>query len=333
MDQTIVDPPSLEHCFGTITPLLQAFLETHQVALASTDTHKVQRILDGLFSENASGNAFQYDAQATYTPTEALVHMRGNCLTFAGLLVTLAREVGVDARFNDVDIAPSWDLRGDFPIETSHINVFIQTRNQRFVVEWIDFYRGYAPYYFNPIADPKAIAYFYNNLAINALSENQWARAATLLDQALVADPDNAIAWQTYAAYWRHQENMEQMVSALHRAAKSKRGSTSVFVALQDYYEHIGLLDRARSYAKLARKYADKNPFYLQKRAKTAVQEEDFTEAIRLLKRAIRILPNYEPFQYDLASSYQNKYRGQGWETCLEKAKQFSYLAVNRREP
>jgi hypothetical protein len=65
-----------------------------------------------------------YDARRTGTAEEALRSRAGNCLFLSILFVAMARELGVDARFQQLEVMPEWDMEGDVLFAARHVNVY-----------------------------------------------------------------------------------------------------------------------------------------------------------------------------------------------------------------
>ena len=55
----------------------------------------------------------EYDPFAGGTALEAFHSQSANCLSYANLFIALAREVGLDARYQWVDVRPSWTRMGE----------------------------------------------------------------------------------------------------------------------------------------------------------------------------------------------------------------------------
>ena len=77
-----------------------------------------------------------YDPALTRTAVELFHQRTGNCLSFAGLFVVLAREAGLDAGFQDVPVLPNWRLDGDAFVVERHVNVIVRSGREEYVVDF-----------------------------------------------------------------------------------------------------------------------------------------------------------------------------------------------------
>ena len=84
---------------------------------------RTDEIVEAILGEK--GLRFTYEADGLYDVREAFRRRRGNCMTFAMLVVAVAREHRVPAKFNEVDIRPHWSRTGGLVLESRHINVHV----------------------------------------------------------------------------------------------------------------------------------------------------------------------------------------------------------------
>src|SRR6516165_7389618 len=84
---------------------------------------RVNRLLQamkqrGLFS-------LEYNEAVTQTVSGTFHEHRGNCLSFTMLFIALAREAGLHARYQLVDVPPQWNLDSDLVVIANHVNAVI----------------------------------------------------------------------------------------------------------------------------------------------------------------------------------------------------------------
>jgi transglutaminase-like putative cysteine protease len=100
---------------------MREFLNNH-VGKRAGDPVKLRQLSDAVFSKDSFG--LEYD-KATRTAAETFRARRGNCLSFTFMFVLLARGVGLDARFQEVEIPPEWTFAKDTYILNRHINIHV----------------------------------------------------------------------------------------------------------------------------------------------------------------------------------------------------------------
>ncbi|MDQ8180406.1 tetratricopeptide repeat protein [Pelagicoccus sp. SDUM812005] len=292
------ETPSLPVPHLEATAAMRAFLSQHEIHPELPPLLRMQRILDGLYQGE---RPFAYSARETFSAAEAFQHKRGNCVSFAMLFVALAREVGLDARFNQIDYAPVWEEIGGILVETSHINAIVTVAGKQYVVEGMPEYAAVAARHRNPVPDERVLSHYYNNSGLLALALHDTEQAKRLIDQALAIDPSNGIAWQNLGLYhFRHGER-HAGEQALLRAVEHSPLSASVCYLLAEFYEKTSKPSEAEKYAKLGSKRSKKNPFFHYKKSQDALAAGDRSKSIKHLEKALSLLPDYPRFQAELA--------------------------------
>ena len=305
--------PSLE-----ITGEMEVFLQAQDISPSSTDARKIEALLYGLFGSNWKD--FTYVPSLTLSPAEAFNTRKGNCLSFAMLFVTLARALGMEAVFNEIDQSPSWSVEGGVVVEAGHINIMVESGGHRNIVEWDDAYKDIANLVLHPVSDERAISHYFNNLGIQALTENNLPLAKTLFEKALEIDSTNADAWQNYGVYWMRAHVPEKAEEAFLEGTKVCGKRSSLYFLLANFYKDQGDTRLSRTYLKKAERYAKNNPFYHFNKATEAKKEQDYSKAANSLRKAIKRLPEYHLFHYELAECYDNMGDRDAWQKEMELA-------------
>ena len=303
---------------------MEAFLQARNISAWSTDASKIETLLLGLFGPDWKD--FTYIPSLTLPPDEAFESRQGNCLTFAMLFITLARAVGVDAVFNELDVSPSWTMEGDIVVEAGHINIMVESGGHHHIVEWDDAYKDFASLVIHPISDQRAFSHYFNNLGIQALSAKDYPRAKILFEEALELDSANADAWQNYGVYWMRQHIPGKAEEAFLEGIKVSGKRSSLYFMLSKFYDSRGDDDRAKIYLKKGEQYAKNNPFYHFDKAIEARERGDEQRAVESLKTAIKKLPGYHLFHHELADCYYRLGKMAEWREAMEQAIQCTDL-------
>ena len=182
--------------FADIDPLflsdeLKGRLDVY-IGYVRDERKRVELLQDFLYDEANLG--IIYSAEKTHTAMELYNARSGNCLSAMNLYVAMARHLGIEARFQRVDVQPSWDKRGGLLVLSQHINAtgrFDQTI--RYVA---DFTPEIALQQLTSkvISDTQARALYFNNLGVEALVAHNYEGAIAYFKNALFLDPENAIA-------------------------------------------------------------------------------------------------------------------------------------------
>src|SRR5580765_4538709 len=129
-----VDPALLPNPIAITPEIEQSAREYSGAGLGDVD--KLRRIQSALF--DSSRFTFIYDAEATYTASQALAARRGNCVAITNLFIAMARALGVRVKAGFMTPHGVGEKRGDLVYVTAHV-VAVYFNFHEYVV--FDFYR------------------------------------------------------------------------------------------------------------------------------------------------------------------------------------------------
>lgn len=242
----------------------------------------------------------RYDAFVDGTARDVFRRGTANCLSYAHLFVALAREAGINARYNWVDVRPKWHRMGDRVAVQLHINVLVKMPNgQEYLVD-IDPLRRWELAGARAISDEEGLALFYNNLAMNALAEDRPAEAWMHLVRGLEVAPKLSELWVNLGAIYRYADQLAEAEQAYFYALKVDHGARSAMNNLVVLYELQGRTEE-RDYweARLVR-YRDQNPYYHASLGDAAMRKQNWDLAYEHYDRARRLQPRDGQLVYDL---------------------------------
>ena len=243
----------------------------------------------GLFS-------LEYNEAVTQTVSGTFHEHRGNCLSFTMLFIALAREAGLHARYQLVDVPPQWNLDSDLVVIANHVNAVISSKSDHDLV--IDFNKANfkEQYPTRKIDDAYAASLFYTNLGAEAMLKRDYPQSFTLLREAIRARPDVASPWVNIGVLYGRQGLLDYAEAAYLRALEIAPQERSALANLASVYEALGDTERAAEYRERVRHYQDINPYYHYARAQKAYREERYEDTLVELKRAIRIRDDESAF-------------------------------------
>ncbi len=248
---------------------------------------------------------FRYDSQATYTAAEAYLQQRGNCLAFSALFIALAREVGLKASFNEVEVPPDWDLLGENTfVRYKHVNVLVQLRSGRQIVDLkLRDYESDFPQ--RRISDRLAQAQYYNNRGMALLGRGSYREAFPYMRRALELAPETDYLWNNLGSLYRRAGFLTEAEIAYRQALRLNPHQQLALSNLSRLYLQTGDRERAAVYAEAVKRFRLANPYYRFYRAQTAVDAGDFDEARDHIQQAIRSEPKEPRFHNLAADIYQ----------------------------
>lgn len=273
--------------------LLHVSAEMHQFALEatrdkpslSTETLALAAAMSG-----SKGLQLQYDSQATLTPEQAFEQRRANCLSYTLLFVALARDVGIPAEFNDVEVPPIWDLGDDRTMLLyRHINARVELAPPLYAVIDVSG-EDYDPRFSQQIiSDAEAQAQFYNNRAVEMRLQQRYADALRYQLRSLQLAPRAAYLWTNLADLYLEGDNLRAARVAVAQALSLDSSDMLSYDTAAQVYERLGDHRLAAAFEERVRDFLDENPYYHFHLALVALFRHDERLAYDETQRAIEL--------------------------------------------
>jgi len=245
---------------------------------------------------------FRYDPTITLNASEAFSQRVGNCLTFSNMLIALAREAGLEASYQEVKVPQIWNSVNETLLVNLHVNAIIQDKFSSYVVD-ISTDKPERNASSRKIPDRKAKAQFYNNLGVGALIDNDLSKAHAYFVKAIETAPEVSYVWSNLGVVYRRNAQDEEAKLVYLEALKLNPGELSALSNLYTIYEEEGDLVAAENMQSRVERYRQKNPYYLYYLSSEAAEEQRYADAIKLIKRAIKIEAGEYRFHVMLARS------------------------------
>jgi len=263
-------------------------------ARAKNEEEKIRTLVEALHSDD--GLALRYDALATLTAQEAFKQRRANCITHTLLFIAMARDLHIDARFNQVDVPPIWDLRGDSLVLYRHINARIGASTERFRIVDLTPEEYDPAYRQRVISDREAEAQFFNNRAVDLQTQGQHRGALRYQLRALELSPDASFLWSNLGHLYLALGNLQAAETSIGIALKLDTGSLSAYGTATRIYEALGEPAKAQAYRRRAEWLQRRNPYYHYQLAQRAYKNERLSVAYQESLRAIKLYPQDHRF-------------------------------------
>lgn len=239
----------------------------------------------------------EYDASRTRTAAEAFDARAGNCLSLVMMTAALARELGLEVRFQRVDSAAAWTRSGGMYAYSSHVNVVLgPPRVPRHAgASWetgltIDFLppedlRGHRT---SAIDERTVRAMFLNNRAAEGLAAGDEATAYAWARAAIEHAPAFTPAYNTLAlVHWRRGD-AARAEAALRLALAAEPGNTRVLANLAALLGEQGHAADAAVLRARLQALEPRAPFADYERGRQALAEGRWTEAREAFERQLR---------------------------------------------
>jgi len=347
-----------------VSPEMREFLEKH-VDLKGSDSLKLHQLASAIVSADTFG--LVYDDK-TRTASETFHARLGNCLSFSNMFVAMARHVGLNVQFQEVDVPPDWTLDKDTYVLNQHVNVYVDLAQAGVRVVDFNIADFKTSYEMQRIPDTRALAHYYNNIGVGRMQTGDTAAALSCFRTAIaVAQEEQPVAkekkevkekvvktgsliprrtleansdgerqfspaWANLGTLYLRAGHPAHAEAAYLQAVKANSSDLVAMSDLARLYEQLGDRERAAAYKKRVIHHRNLNPYYRYELARQAYVGKDFVAAISHLKYAIRKRPKEDQFYFLLGACYLEKGDTRAAERWLAKAREVAATdALKRR--
>lgn len=309
----IADPDIL-----ALSPAMLAFLDRLTGVPRSQRTAHLAR---ATLEPDALG--FSYDPMRTLTAADAFDQRSGNCLAFSNLFVAMARQLGLDAWYQEVPLPPQWSDIDGIWLVSLHVNVIVIGSSGHWVVdvsgqEMADNQRA------RRLTDDEALALYLNNLGAEALLAQDLPRAYAWLQKAVSASGRLPHVWSNLGVVYDRNGQTDDAIRAYRTALAldpvESRSATNLF----QVYQREGDWPAAEKLQSRVEKRRRQNPYYLHQLAQQAMAAQRYEDADRLLRRAISLNGEDYRFHYELARTRALSGNPDGARKSLRRARELA---------
>jgi len=281
------DPPAIVRSdeVMALTDDMREFLRTH-VRDGSLAAGSLSQLAYAVIREGSFG--LEYD-ESTRTASETFRAKRGNCMSFTNMFVVLARGVGLDARFQEVDIPPDWSVAQDTYVFNRHINIHVDLAVTGVHVVDFNMWDFKTEYDMRIVSDERALAHFFNNMGAEFMQQGDMAEAFYAFRRAIAEnDPSFSPAWTNLGTLYRRKGFAYHAEAAYLQALVIDRSDLIAMSNLTALYDRRGDQKQAARYRNKVNSHRKQNPYYRCQLARDAFDAKDYDLAIDHLKYAAR---------------------------------------------
>jgi len=290
-----IDSPQLL----ALSPSMLDFLDLH-VGRPKNPEQALRLLLRAIVE---SGDfKLEYDDK-TRTAAQTFADGRGNCLSFTNMFIAFARELGLNARYQQVDIPPYWGQQGDSFIFNLHVNVSLMVKHQEQVIDFnlVNFRSNYRR---RVISDRQAKAHFYNNIAVEQMLTGNPLRAFQRFQAGLALEPTSASLWSNLGNLYQRGGHYDHARSSYFQALSQDRNHFVAMTNLQKLYQRYGYSELAQFYGQQVVRHRQQNPYYRFELGREALADKDYPAAIAHIRYAIRRKKQEDRFYFLLGQVY-----------------------------
>ena len=238
------------------------------------------------------GLDMQYDPYADGNAREVFHRGTANCLSYANLFIALAREAGLRASYQWVEVRPQWSRVSERVQVGLHVNVVVRLRDgKRYMVD-IDPLPSRDISGSQELTDSEGAALYYNNIAMAALGDAQFETAWLYLVRALQLNPGSAHLWANLGAIYRATDQYRAAEQSYLQALELDFTEYSAMTNLAVLYGMEGRDEESKYWLDRVAIYRRSNPYYHAWLGDEAAAQGDWREALDHYDRAVSLAPD-----------------------------------------
>jgi Flp pilus assembly protein TadD len=281
-------------------PLRQR-LHEEVLSVPATQRQRLDQLLHFIVDADALGIA--YDEGATYSVEQTYATHRANCLSFTLLFLAIAREAGLDVHAQEIRNSLSWRQQEGTIYRTNHVNATVGIRGRNFVVDIFgnDVIAGDVPVV---MSEQRLLAHYYNNLAMDRLSDGNTANGLRLMEAALALDPNYAPLWSNAGVLHVHSGDLATAEQAYLKALSLDPQEDGALFNMVSLTRRLGDSGREAGYRRRLERVQRNDPLNHFMQAMDYERNGDYTQAIQHYRRAIHLYAGEHRFYSALARVY-----------------------------
>jgi Flp pilus assembly protein TadD len=233
----------------------------------------------------------EYDPFAEGTASEVFHGGAANCLSYANMFVALAREAGLDARYQWLEVRPQWTRMGERVAVRLHVNVSVHLpRGERYMVD-IDPLPSRDIAGSQELSDSDAQALYHSNIAMEALAQEEVEQAWSHAVRALQLAPEIPHLWVNIGAVYRRAGQHRAAEASYLYALELDPWDRSAMTNLAVLYELEGRAEEWAAWNRKVEAYRDTNPYYHAWLGDMAGEEGQWRQALEHYEEAVSLSP------------------------------------------
>lgn len=305
-----------EHQILQLNPEMIAFLDRH-VDKELGNYSRLRQLLNVII-DDANFNLI-YD-EKTRTAAETFRDRRGNCLSFTNMFIAMARHLGLNAEFQEVEIPPNWSMDGQSFVLSRHINVYLEAERGMYQVVDFNIDDFKSSYEMERVSDARARAHYFNNIAVERMLADNNSEALGYFRLAIKADPSFSPTWINLGILYRREGFPAYAEASYLQAIRVDSRNMVAMSNLAGHYEQQGELSLAAQYRKRVNRHRMRNPYYRYKLAREAYAAGHYEDVVQHMKVAVRQQKNVDSFYFLLGLSYFKMGQEKAGQRWLSKA-------------
>ncbi|QQD17484.1 tetratricopeptide repeat protein [Spongiibacter nanhainus] len=284
---------------------MRSFVEEHVPSVLQPRA-RLRYLIDSLLRPSQLG--LEYNPGITHNAADTFYQREGNCLALTSLFITMAREAGLEAHYNQVAVPPSWEMLSNNSLAVyKHINAVVVLEGGEEVVVDLSVDNYEYLYAQTRLSESEAAAQFYSNRGIDMLNSGDHRQAYRYFRRALQLNPKEAFIWGNLGSLFRREGHNDMAEIAYRQALSLDAHEPTALSNLGRLYRGTGEKALAKSLEEYNHQLQRRNPFWHYSRARDAYERGNYTEALTAIQRAIYLQRDEYRFYEFAAVIYRRK--------------------------
>jgi len=256
---------------------------------------------------------FPYTSGHSTIAAETWRLKRGDCLSLTILAYSLAKDLGLPARMQEVRVPIVFDRRGRVDFLNRHVNVFMKDEGSLHLghgsIQSGDVIIDFEPRIGSrrkglALSEDGIVARFYNNVAAEYLAQGNLTLAYAHFKAAILADPFYSPGYSNLAQLYKRRGFLESAEQLLRYAIALNDDADIAMHSLHQLLVSQGRETEALKYAKMLQARQDKDPYYWLGLGFDHLQRENYQEAVDALEHAQALTTGFDEVHRYLAIAY-----------------------------
>lgn len=322
--------PSVADVFTLDDAQQRAFLE-YYYSPGNSDV-KGHKRLSNYLEKYIAG--FDYRGN-TYVAQASLHEQAGNCLSLAILTTALANLVAIEVEYQTVNSAPIYKRYQNVMTMSSHVRTILYEPN--FIKEqgyiyfttpsvFVDYFPQKSDLLGKTVSQADFISMFYQNLAAEALVQQNYSQAYSLLTQALNLSQTNSVTLNSLAVLFKQANNPAEAEHIYQFAMENALQSVNTIANYIVLLEEERRVEEAKLWRAKIELVDDNNPYRWIVLGDREYASANFDQANKYYRRAAKVAPYLHESYFGLAKSYYQLGEGERAQNAMEKALKLSYV-------
>jgi Flp pilus assembly protein TadD len=306
---------------------MRSMVDLHIKPIGGTE-RRAQALYDLMFG--ADKFALKYDNSFTKTAVETIESGSGNCISLANAFIAMGRYAGLDVNYLHFEIPDDWQRESDFYYQYKHISAAVRISSDEYLGIDFELMSNVDNVRKRSLTDEQGFSAFYSNRGVEFLIQGDKDTAMANLLRAIEIDPDNSNNWTNLGVAYRRMNQLDKAEYAYQQALSKNKSDLSALNNLAILYQITGKIKDAIKYNKKLEGYLQKNPYYMIKLAKQEMEKGNYSEALKLAKKAIKKHGDEHEFYFVAAKAYA--YLGDKDKAMLNLALAEKYALQSRNK-